>query len=141
MIDALRAPGGARLVLLAGMAVLGAGLYLQAAAGPVLDPEGPALRALAAADIGRALAFQTDPDEARPLANLLVYLATAGSGTMASAAALWVARRRWRIWGSHLPVDALRAASMRVFVTPLIAEVTTATRCPRSSAEVTRLAA
>lgn len=84
MIDALRAPGGARLVLLSGIAVLGAGLYLQAAGGPVLDSEAPALRALAAVDIGRALAFQTDPDEARPLASLLVYLVTSGSGTMAS---------------------------------------------------------
>ncbi len=84
MIDALRAPGGARLVLLSGIAVLAAGLYLQAAAGPVLDAEAPALRALAASDVGRALAFQTDPDEARPLSNVLVFLVTAGSGTMAS---------------------------------------------------------
>jgi hypothetical protein len=38
-------------------------------------------------------------------------------------------------------VDAVLAASMSVLVTPLIADVTTATRWPRSIADVTSEAA
>ncbi|HXI04255.1 MAG TPA: tetratricopeptide repeat protein [Candidatus Saccharimonadales bacterium] len=85
-------PGGRLgLILLVGIATIGAGIYLQAAGGPVLSSDRAGIEYLGASHLGDVLAFQADPDQARPLSNLLTYLLisfTGGAASIRVAAAL-----------------------------------------------------
>jgi tetratricopeptide (TPR) repeat protein len=72
------------VLVLAGIVALSVGLYLQVAGGPVLTSETGSLDFLASASPGAALAFQEEPDQARPLSNLLRYALVTTSGTPAS---------------------------------------------------------
>lgn len=71
-------------LIVGGLFLLGASIYLPVAGDPPLREDEVSLQLLAAMPPGAALASQGDPDEARPLANIAAYALMSATGAPAS---------------------------------------------------------